>query len=181
MNFTGQSTDASHATHTIDRQQLLGDGIVDEPGDCLLVALVRGDREGQQRPPRGGTARYRGIAKIGGQFGPHPADGVAHIVDGLHRILFQDKLDGDRDRAFKNLCVEVLDALHRRDRVFQLAGNLGFKRCRRSTRKRSLHGDHRQFDIGEVLNPERAERQQTAQRQQDEQQDRGDRMADREG
>jgi len=163
MDFTGQPAYASHAPHAVDRQQLLGDRIVDEPGDGFLVALVRCNREGHQRAPRGRAARYRGVAQIRGQFGAYPADGVAHVVHGLHRILFKDKLDGDRDRAFQDLRVEVLDALLRGDRVFKLAGNLGFERRRGRARQGCLNGDHRQFDVGEILDTQCMERQQTTQ------------------
>jgi len=48
----------------------------------------------------------------------------------------------DYHRAFKNLGVDILDALQGRDRVFQLAGDLSFKRRRRGTRQGRLDRHH---------------------------------------
>ena len=111
MDFASQSADAPHTANAVDREQLLGYRVVDKPGDCLLVTLFRRNGEGHQRASRGGAARDRRIADVRRQFRPHPADRIANVVHGLHRILFQDELDGDRDGAFENLRIEVLDAL----------------------------------------------------------------------
>ena len=85
------------------------------------------------------------------------------------------------DDAVLHRGVDVLDALQRRDRVLDLARDFGLELRRRRARQRRRDGHRRQVDVREVLDLHRPEAHQRRRGEQDEQQQRRDRVADRPG
>ena len=175
---------AAHPRHGADaahRQHLLGNRVVDEPAQRLVVHPVGGDGVGQDR--RAGQVHLldHRVAQVTRQVRAHAGHRVAHVVHGFLRGLFQAELDRDGDRAVAHQRVDVLDALERGDGVLELAGDLGFELGGGGAGQGGGHHHRRQVDVGEVLDRHRPEAHQAAEREQDEQQDRRDRVADRPG
>ena len=106
---------------------------------------------------------------------------IAHIVHRFLRWLFEPELGGDGRHAVLHLGVQVLEALHGRERIFDLACDLGFHLRRRSTGQRCADDDGGQIDVGELLDLHLAKTHQAQQREHDEQQHRRNRAANRPG
>ena len=183
---------AAHTAHALDCadtghiQQAFGDRVVDEPAQCLVIhqrGPTVGGRRGSGRERHHDTAGGRclgdrRVTQVGRQVGPYPGHRIANVVDGLGDRLFEDEFDGDGDVAVQYLGVDVLDALKRGDRIFDLSGHFGFQLSGRGTGQRGVHGDDWQLDVGKVLHHVGAVRQQACQRQQREQHDGGNRVPD---
>src|SRR3990167_31474 len=75
----------------------------------------------------------------------------------------------------------MLDALHRGEGVLYLARDIVFQLRGRSARQFGRYGNHRQVDIGKLLDVHHAEPHQAGECQQDEQQDGRGGIADRPG
>jgi hypothetical protein len=74
LRFTG---------HARDRQQALGDGVVDEPRQLLDRHVVGGDREEGDRVGRLSRLDHLRFEDAVRQFAPHLVDRVLHLVDRL--------------------------------------------------------------------------------------------------
>ena len=143
--------DRAQPRHT---EQPLGDGVVDKPTEFLVVEFAacggRGGK-GQHGAPRSGYLGDGGVAQFAGQIGTDSRNRVAHIVYGFGNGLFQHKLDRHIHHTIQYFGEDIFDALQRRDRVFDLARNIGFQLRRRSPRERSANGHDWQLDIRKIL------------------------------
>jgi hypothetical protein len=135
-HLAADAADARHRADAAHREDAARHLIVDEPRQRLVVHPARRDRVGQDR--RAGELHLGDdrIAQVGRQVGADARDRVADVVDRLLRGLFEAELDRRRRDAVLHRRVDVLDALQRRDRVLDLAGDLGLEQRRRRARKR---------------------------------------------
>jgi hypothetical protein len=172
------AVDAAHAAH---REQALGDLVVDEPRQRLVVHARGRDGVGQDRHRREVHLRDHRVAQLRGQIRADARDRVAHVVHRLLRRLLEAELGSDAGAAVLDLGVQVLQPLYRRQRVFDLARDLGLHLRRRGTGQRRRDGDRRQVDVRKVLDLHRAKAHHADDRQHDEQQHRRHRRADRPG
>ena len=180
-NLAIDAADARYRADALDAEHGLGDVVVDEPGQRLVVHLVRGDGVGEHRRTGQVGLRNDRVAHLAGQIGAYAGDGVAHFLGRLLRHFFKDEFDGQRHRAVLHLGIDVLDALQRGDRVLDLARDLGFELGGRGAGQRCRDDHHRQVDVGEVLDFHRAKTHQSDECQQQEKQDRRNRVFDRPG
>ena len=171
----GDSADAAYGEHGLRH------GVVDKPGERLVVHALRGHGVGQDRRPGDADAADDRVAQVARQVRTDARDGVADVIDRLLHRLLEAELDGDRGRAVLHLGVDVLDALHGGDGVLDLARHLGFHLCRRGPRQRGGDGDRRQVDVHELLDFHRPEGEDAGQREQDEEENRRNRVPDRPG
>ena len=180
-HFAGQATHALDRTDAFHGEQTLGDGVVHHPAEGFLVEAVGTQRPCAEGPAGGGDLGDHRLAHVGGQVGAHPADGGTHFGLGLVGVLLQLEFDGDGHLAIEDGGVHLLDAGQRGDAVFELARDFGFQRARGGAGQAGADGDHRQFNVREVLHAGALEGQQAGQGEQGEEQDRRDGVADGEG
>jgi hypothetical protein len=180
---TSRVTPPTRATAPTPRtlSMRLADRVVDEPRQRLVVHPARRHGIGQDRRAGQVDLADHRVLQVARQVGADARDGIAHVVDRLLRRLFQAEFDGDDGRAVLHLGVDVLDALQRGHRILDLARHLGFHLRRRRAGQAGGDGDGRQVDVHELLDLHGLEGHQAGQRQQDEQQDGRNRIADRPG
>jgi hypothetical protein len=159
-------------------QKGLADLVVDEPGQGLIIHARRGDGVGQDRGARQHILLDHRIAQVGGQVRAHAGDGIAHVVHCLLGRLFEQELDPDAGHAVPQGAPDVPDALHRGQRVFDLAGDLGFQLRWRRTWQGRRHGDRGHVHVGEVLDLHVRETHQPRAHHENEEQDDGNGVAD---
>ncbi len=175
------AADALHAADAFDRGQLAHHRQVDEPRQFGVAHVRRRDAERDDGTAGRRDARDHRLARVGGQIGAYAGDGVAHLVDCFIDVALEAKHDRGRRDALVDGRVDVLDAGHRGDRVFDLARDLGFQLRRRNARIHDRDDDRGQLDVGPVLHSELGEADQPRDGQRDEQDDDGNRIADRPG
>ncbi|KFB78622.1 MAG: hypothetical protein AW06_000030 [Candidatus Accumulibacter cognatus] len=180
-DFARHSTDAGNRADPAHGEHGLGDGVVHEPGERLVVHALRGHRIGQDRRSGDADASDHRVAQVARQVGADARDRIAHVVDRFLNRFFEAELDGHRRHAVLDFGIDVLDALHGGDRVLDLACDLGLHLRRCGARQRRGDGHRRQVDVHELLDLHRPEGEDAGQREQDEEEDRRNRVTDRPG
>jgi hypothetical protein len=180
-DFACHAADARDRADAAHAEDGLGDRVIDEPGQRLVVHATGGHGIGQDRRAGEVDLADHRVLELAGQVSADAGDGIAHVVDRLLRRLFEAELDRHRGHAILHLGVDVLDALQRGHRVLDLARHLGFHLRRCGAGQRGGDGDHGQVDVHELLDFHGAEGHQAEQREQDEQQDGRHRVPDRPG
>ena len=176
--------DAAHAGDlgdALDRQQRLGDVVVDEPRQVGVVHARRCHGVREQRRAGGSRLRHARLRHAVRQVGARLVDGVAHLVERSLRILVQREADRDAHRAVGDGRVDVVEQAERRQLVLDLARDLGLQLGRRGAVQRRGDRDRGHVHVGKVLDVEPAEPQQSERGQQDEQQHGRNRVANRPG
>ena len=178
---TDLTRDTAHATyraHTAHRQQHFGDLVLDKPGKFFLAHSRRGDGISQNWPTRQLYLGDSRVAQVLGQIGAHAGNCRLYVFHRFLNSFLQTEFDPDRHHAVLHLGIQMLQALHIGQRIFQLACHLGFQLRGRCAGKRGGNHHHRQFDIRELLYFHRTKAHQPHQREQYEQQYRRYRVAD---
>ncbi len=172
------AADARHRPDAAHAEQGLGHGVIDKPGERLLIHARRRHRVGQDgRAGEIDLAHHR-VLEVARQIGTDARDCIAHIVDRFLSRFFQTELDGHGGRAVLHLGVDVLDALQGSDRVLDLLGHLGFHLRRRGAGQAGRHRHGGQVDVHELLDLHGLEGHQAGQGEQDEEQNRRNRIPD---
>jgi hypothetical protein len=162
------SSHARHRSHPSHTEQQLGYGIVHEPAQRLIIHAA-----GSHRVSKDGRARQfhlgnHGVTQIAGQIGAHARHRIAHIIYCLLSGFLQPEFSCNNGRTILHLGVDMLDALQRGDRIFQLARYFGFQLRGRRARQRGGDRHRGQVNVGEILYFHRAETHQAEQREHDE-------------
>ncbi len=181
LHLAVDPADAADFADTLDRQHGLGDVVVDEPRQPLLVDALGTHGVGEDRAARGGDLGNHRVAHRWRQVGTHRVDCVAHFVERHLGVLVDVESHLDRRRAVGERGGDVFDATQRGDLILDLARHLGFHLGRRNTLVGGGNGDRRQLDVREVLDAQRAEAADAEEGQQAKKQQRRHRVADRPG
>ena len=132
-------------------------------------------------PPAVVTRETIGSLASARQIGADARHRVAHVVERGREIRAEAELDARRRRAFVDGRGHLLDAGDRRDGVLDLARDLALHLRRRDAGIRDRDDDGRELDVGPIQHAELREADQARDRQRDEQDDDGNRIADRPG
>ena len=180
-HLTRHAAHARDGADTAHTEHGLGHLVIDKPRQRFLVHARRRDGVGQDRRP--GQIRFgdHRVFQVARQVGADALHRIAHVVQALLRRLFQAEFHRDVDHAILDHRVDVLDALQRGDRVLDLACHLGLELRRCRPRQRGGDDDHRQVDVRHVLDFHGPETHESGQRQQQEEQNGRNRIADRPG
>jgi hypothetical protein len=172
----GHGRDALHAHH------LLGDDVLDKPGELLLVHGGRGDHVIDERAAAGDVdALDDGVEHVLGQVGPDRGHGVAHVVGralDVHADVEFDRGGGD---ALVHRRIDMMDAAETRDRVLDPVRDLALHLRRRGAGLGDGDRHQRVVDVGARVHPELRKADQAAQGEDDEQDDDRNRIPDRPG
>ncbi len=176
-DFPADAAAARHLRDTGNRQQPLGDVVVDEPGQ-----FGRRHRCGRHRVVRDGAAidvdplndRFQDALR---QIVAHLGDRVAHIrhraVDRRPDLEFHEDVGG----ALENVGGDVVNVADARNRALDLLRDLSLHLRRRGAGLRDGDIDHRKRNIGIQVDGQSNERHQAQEEQYDEQDDGRDGMA----
>ena len=131
---------ALHLGDAVDRQQSLGDCVVDEPAELFLGHLCGADGVVYERSAFDVDALHQGFLDALGQIAAHLGDGIAHVGHGTIDRCADLELDIDQRRPFERGGSDVLDVADARDRAFDLLDDLGLD-LRSGQRLAALTGD----------------------------------------
>jgi hypothetical protein len=122
--------------------------VVGEPRERFLVHRAALDRVGQDRPAVADRdlADF-GLLEVGWQVAAHAIHGVLHVEQRVRQVPVEREVGQDVDLAVRDVRDQVLQAVERRDRVLDFAGNLGLELRRRRAGNRSTTS-RPQFEVG---------------------------------
>lgn len=172
--YTAQALHPAHARHV---DQHLAQRVVHEPGQGDLVHGLRTDRVGQDRAAADRLGADGGLQQLRRQIRAHAVDRVLGLYQRIGQRLFQRELGLDLHLAIGDRGAGVAQAGDAGQRVLDLACDLGFELCRRGAGLGQRHVDRGQVHVRQGLYRQLPEAIQACQRQQHEQQDGRNRVA----
>jgi hypothetical protein len=164
-----------------NRQQALGDGVVDEPAELLGSLSGGGDRVIGDRVPVRILALHQRLHDAERQIAPHLRHGIAHVrhgaIDGRADLELQEDVDGPLDDVGGDVA-NIADA---RDRPLHLLSDLRLHFGGGCPGLADGDADYRIGDVRIEIDGQPEECHDAEEEQHHEQHDRRDRVTDRPG
>jgi hypothetical protein len=160
-----------------DREQALGDVVVDEPGELLQRHVAGLDREDRELLPEIEPVDLR-LQNAFREIAANLRDRVAHIVGGAVDGRSYRELDECIRDAFANRAVDLVYAVDAAHRSFDALRHLRLKLGRGGARLRDVDRYRRKFDVRIAVHVHSHEAHHACDQKRDKQYDRGDRIAD---
>ena len=178
QHFALHTANALETADACDAQHRLRDDVVDKPRECFLVHARGRNGEGQDRGADAGGRTHGGLHEFCRQIGPDAVHGILGFNQRVGQVLFQHELHPDRYSTIGDRGVQMVEPAQRGQGIFDLARHFGFQLRRGRPGLGQAHRDHRHVEVRQVLRGQVLESPDAGQREQHEQQNRGDGIAD---
>ena len=132
IDFALRSTRNRHGTHSVDTCQRVGNVVVQNLVECLLAFLCLHREQHDRNHVRGELEEDRRVG-IGRQGVAHHVEFVAHVVREVVDVVAKFKFHGDNAHVLSRVRRDVLEVLHRVERVLKRTRHVVFYIfCRRT-------------------------------------------------